>query len=87
MRYILENSAPVLIRKVTFEGLVITNPSDDFIDANGLGYPLKAVLKLSFCNFFNILWFKTGFIKICRKGFELFFFCQIIDAFLDVFKK
>lgn len=41
MRYILENSAPVLIRKVTFEGLVITNPSDDFIDANGLGYPLK----------------------------------------------
>ena len=41
MRYILENSAPVLIRKVTFEGLVITNPADDFIDANGLGYPLK----------------------------------------------
>lgn len=41
MRYILENSAPVLIRKVTFEGLVITNPSDDFIDVNGLGYPLK----------------------------------------------
>ena len=41
MRYILENSAPVLIRKVTFEGLTVTNPTDDFIDANGLGYPLK----------------------------------------------
>ena len=46
----------------------------------GLSYPLKAVLKLSFCNFFNILWFKTGFIKIWRKGFKLFFFCEIIDA-------
>ena len=41
MRYILENSAPVLLRKVTFDGLTITNPTDDFIDANGLGYPLK----------------------------------------------
>ena len=41
MRHILENSVPVLIRKVTFEGLTVTNPADDFIDANGLGYPLK----------------------------------------------
>ena len=41
VRYILENSAPVLLRKVTFEGLTVTNPTDDFIDANGLGYPLK----------------------------------------------
>lgn len=39
MRYILENSVPVLVRKVTFEGLVITNPTDAFIDAHGLGYP------------------------------------------------
>ena len=39
MRYKLENSAPVEIRKVIFEGLTITNPTDAFIDENGLGYP------------------------------------------------
>lgn len=39
MRYKLENSAPVEIRKVVFEGLTITNPTDAFIDAHGLGYP------------------------------------------------
>lgn len=39
MRYKLENSAPVEIRKVIFEGLTITNPTDAFIDAHGLGYP------------------------------------------------
>ena len=43
MRYSLENGVPVLIRKVIFEGLTITNPADDFIDANGLGYPLQDV--------------------------------------------
>lgn len=39
MRYKLENSAPVEIRKVIFESLTITNPTDAFIDENGLGYP------------------------------------------------
>lgn len=39
MRYKLENSAPVEIRKVVFDGLTITNPTDAFIDENGLGYP------------------------------------------------
>lgn len=39
MRYKLENSAPVEIRKVVFDGLTITNPTDAFIDAHGLGYP------------------------------------------------
>ena len=39
MRYKLENSSPVEIRKVIFEGLTITNPTDAFIDENGLGYP------------------------------------------------
>ena len=39
MRYKLENSAPVEIRKVVFDGLTITNPTDVFIDAHGLGYP------------------------------------------------
>lgn len=39
MRYKLENSAPVEIRKVVFDGLTITNPTDTFIDAHGLGYP------------------------------------------------
>lgn len=38
MRYKLVNSAPVEIRKVIFDGLTITNPTDDFIDENGLGY-------------------------------------------------
>ena len=39
MRYKLENFAPVEIRKVIFDGLTITNPTDSFIDENGLGYP------------------------------------------------
>lgn len=39
MRYKLENGAPVLITKVTLNGLVTTNPSDAFIDENELGYP------------------------------------------------
>lgn len=39
MRYKLENSAPVEIRKVVFDGLTITNPTDAFIDEHSLGYP------------------------------------------------
>lgn len=39
MRYTLENGFPVEIRKVIFEDLTITNPTDTFIDENGLGYP------------------------------------------------
>ena len=39
MRYRLENGSPVLITKVTVDGLITTNPSDEFIDENELGYP------------------------------------------------
>lgn len=39
MRYRLENGSPVLITKVTVDGLITTNPSDEFVDENELGYP------------------------------------------------
>ena len=39
MRYTLENGSPVLITKVTVDGLITTNPSDDFIDEHEMGYP------------------------------------------------
>lgn len=39
MRYRLENGSPVLITKVTVDGLTTTNPTDDFIDEHELGYP------------------------------------------------
>lgn len=39
MRYRLENGSPVLITKVTVDGLTTTNPSDAFIDEHELGYP------------------------------------------------
>lgn len=39
MRYKLENGQPVLITRIDLDGQTITNPPDDLIDANGLGYP------------------------------------------------
>lgn len=39
MRYKLENGQPVLITRIDLDGQTITNPPDDMIDANGLGYP------------------------------------------------
>ena len=39
MLYALVNGSPVEVRKVNFNDLTITNPTDDFLAENGLGYP------------------------------------------------
>lgn len=38
MRYELVSGQPKLITKVTVNGMVYTNPSDSFLDSNGIGY-------------------------------------------------
>lgn len=38
MRYELIDGQPSLITKVTVDGMVYTNPSDNFLDANEIGY-------------------------------------------------
>ena len=38
MRYRLENGAVTPITKVTIDGMIYTNPTDSFLDENGIGY-------------------------------------------------
>lgn len=40
MRYALVNGAPSKVTKLTYNGMFITNPSDELVDEAGVGYPL-----------------------------------------------
>lgn len=43
MRYILDDDKPKLIKTVKIDGMLISNPSDALLDANGIGYTLTSI--------------------------------------------
>ena len=43
MRYILDDDKPKQIKTVKINGMLISNPSDELLDANGIGYTLTTI--------------------------------------------